>query len=103
MLLIFGGIWKGYESFCAIAAWTLARNCFRSNGLRRTATAPMRKVRSLSDLGTSFRVIADMNLVPFVRWDLVRLIIMLSLPLLPLLLTVIPLEQMIDRSFKLLL
>jgi hypothetical protein len=48
-------------------------------------------------LGNSFTVISETRLVPFGKELVFSLAIMLAAPLLPLLLTVIPIEEMIDR------
>jgi hypothetical protein len=58
-------------------------------------------IQSLADLGNAYSVVAEMRIVPFGRSTVLRLAILLILPLLPLTLTVIPLEEMIDRLIKL--
>jgi len=55
-------------------------------------------IQSLADLSNSFQVVHDMSLVPFSKATVVRMAIFLALPFLPLLLTIIPLEQLIDRA-----
>lgn len=55
-------------------------------------------IQSLADLSNSFEVAHSMLLVPFGRANLVRLAIVLILPLSPLLLTMVPLEMLIDRA-----
>jgi hypothetical protein len=57
-------------------------------------------IQSLADLANSFEVVKDMGIVPFGRSSVTRLAIMTVLPLAPLLLTIIPLEQLIDRALK---
>lgn len=54
-------------------------------------------IQSLADLGNSFAVVGETRLVPFGKEDDFSLAIILAAPLLPLLLTVIPLEEMLDR------
>ena len=54
-------------------------------------------IQSLADLANSFGVIRSMSLVPFTRATVVRLVVMTLLPVLPLTLTVIPLDQLVDR------
>jgi hypothetical protein len=39
-----------------------------------------------------------MRLVPFGRTTVIQLVVLMALPLLPLTLTMIPLEQLIDRA-----
>jgi hypothetical protein len=55
-------------------------------------------IQSLADLSNSFDVVREMRLVPFGRATVLRLALLTVLPLLPLLLTMIPLEQLIDRA-----
>lgn len=59
-------------------------------------------LQSLADLGNSYAVVRDMRLVPF-SWKTLSQLAVLSLsPLLPLTLTAIPLEEVVDRFLKLL-
>jgi hypothetical protein len=58
-------------------------------------------IQSLADLANSFTVISQIRLVPISREILVRLVILVALPLLPLTLTMIPLEEIAQRLFKL--
>lgn len=60
-------------------------------------------IQSLADLGNSFQVVQEMQVVPFGRSALLRLVMMTALPLVPLLLTMVPLEQLIDRALGALL
>ena len=58
-------------------------------------------IQSLADLANSFTVISQIRLVPISKEILVRLVILVALPLLPLTLTMIPLEEIVHRLFKL--
>lgn len=60
-------------------------------------------IQSLADLSTSFDVVREMGVVPFGKAMVLRLALLLALPLAPLLLTMIPLEQLLDRAMGLLL
>ncbi len=60
-------------------------------------------IQSLADLANSYDVVREMKLLPFGRNVLVKLLIVIALPLLPLTLTMIPLEEMVDRLMKMLL
>ena len=60
-------------------------------------------IQSLADLGNSFEVVREMGLLPFGRQTVIRLAILIALPLLPLTLTMIPLEDLLDRAFGLFL
>ncbi len=55
-------------------------------------------IQSLADLSNSFDVVREMGILPFGRQTVLQLAIMLALPLFPLTLTMIPLEEMIDRA-----
>jgi len=60
-------------------------------------------IQSLADLANSFAVVEATRLLPVTRDMLVKLTIVLVAPLLPLLLTVIPLDQIVDRLLALVL
>lgn len=55
-------------------------------------------IQSLADLSNSFNVVRDMRLVPFSRTTVLQLALLTALPLAPLTLTMIPLEELIDRA-----
>jgi hypothetical protein len=55
----------------------------------------------LADLGDAYDVVSEMRILPFGKKTILRLVIILVVPLLPLTLTIIPLEQMVDRLIKL--
>lgn len=55
-------------------------------------------IQSLADLANSYDVVREMSLVPIGRTQVVRLAMFIALPLLPLTLTMIPLDQLIDRA-----
>lgn len=60
-------------------------------------------IQSLADLSNSFAVTNEMRLLPFSRRVVSHLLIIIALPLFPLVLTMIPLEQMINQLFKMFL
>jgi hypothetical protein len=60
-------------------------------------------IQSLADLSNSFEVVSGTALVPFGWVMVVRLVMLLSIPLLPLLLTMFPLGELIDRAVGMLL
>jgi hypothetical protein len=57
-------------------------------------------IQSLADLATSFAIVEEMNLVPFLFADIIRLTVITALPLLPLLLTMMPLQELMTRALK---
>lgn len=57
-------------------------------------------IQSLADLGNSYAVVREMRLVPFALTDVARLAIATAVPALPLLLTIMPLEELVTRLIK---
>ncbi len=57
-------------------------------------------IQSLADLGNSYAVVMEMRPVPFTLSDVGQLAATVALPLLPLLLTVMPLEEIVTRLIK---
>jgi hypothetical protein len=55
-------------------------------------------IQSLADLANAFDVVRDMYLVPITRNTVLRLGFLIIIPLLPLVLTMIPFEQIVDRA-----
>lgn len=60
-------------------------------------------IQSLADLSNSFQMVQEMRLVPFSSAAALRLGALAVIPFAPLLLTMIPLEELIDRAFGALL
>lgn len=58
-------------------------------------------IQSLADLGNSFSVVKEMLFVPFTLRSVLQLAVTSVLPVAPLLLTVFPLEELLDRLLKL--
>ena len=56
-------------------------------------------IQSLADLGNSFQVIRDISPCPFGRDTVLQLVFFTVMPVLPLVLTVIPLEELIKKLF----
>lgn len=68
----------------------------------RTADEPLigsADIQSLADLGNSFEVVRSMRLAPITRDPIIQLGVASLLPLAPLLLTMMPLEELIRRLF----
>jgi hypothetical protein len=57
-------------------------------------------IQSLADLGNSFAVVREMRTVPFVTDDVVRLLVVTVVPFVPLLLTIMPLDQLVTQAIK---
>jgi len=59
-------------------------------------------IQSLADLNSSYEIVSDMRAVPFGLEDIIRLAAATAAPLVPLLLTIFPLEELIERLVKIL-
>ncbi len=59
-------------------------------------------IQSLADLGNSYAVVGEMNLVPVKLRDVTRLMAATAAPFVPLLLTVFSLEELVMRAVKVL-
>lgn len=57
-------------------------------------------IQSLADIANSYAVVREMNLVPFGRGDIIQLVCATALPFLPLLLTMMPLEELATHVIK---
>ena len=68
-----------------------------ANGEQILGTAD---IQSLADLGNSYGVVREMRLVPFALGDLGQLVAAVVFPVLPLVLTVMPLEELVSRLIK---
>ena len=60
-------------------------------------------VQSLADLSNSFEVVRGMRVIPVTRNALLQLAAAMLLPILPLALTMMPLEELLKQLFGLLL
>lgn len=60
-------------------------------------------IQSLADLSNSFNVANEMRIVPFSRNTIVKIVFITALPLFPLLLTMFPLNSMLEKMIKILL
>ncbi|HEX7895706.1 MAG TPA: hypothetical protein VF447_16015 [Terriglobales bacterium] len=81
-------------------------NAFRNKWVRHVSreTEPLLgtpDLQSLADLGNSYKSVRDIRLVPFGKNTLVSLGGILLLPLVPLILTIIPLKEIVDWLIKL--
>ena len=60
-------------------------------------------IQSLADTANSYSVVSEIRLFPITKQAIIRLAIVISLPLAPLLLTMFPLDEAIRRLFKMML
>jgi hypothetical protein len=70
----------------------------RGNGEAILGTAD---IQSFADLLSSYRAVRDMRPVPFSLNDAIRLASAAAVPILPLMLTIMPLDELVTRLFKL--
>jgi len=56
-------------------------------------------IQSLADLGNSLEIVRGIKPIPFTREAVIQLIVIILLPVLPLALTMMPLEELIKRFF----
>ena len=57
-------------------------------------------IQSLADLSNSFEVVKEMRWVPFTTQTVLKLSVTTLAPVVPLLLTMVPLEELVDRLLK---
>jgi hypothetical protein len=90
---------RGMREFGMVASRYV--NDFRrkwiEEGAEQEAVLGTGDIQSLADLSSSFDVAREMRLLPFDMRSVVELAVLAALPLLPLALTIIPLEEMIER------
>jgi hypothetical protein len=60
-------------------------------------------IQSLADLSNSFEIVKSMNLVPFTKETVIQLGVTAVVPIAPLVLTLIPLEDLLKKLFSILL
>jgi hypothetical protein len=72
----------------------------RGNAPKGEAFIGTADLQSLADLGNSFDVIREMQILPFGRPTVIRLLVVILLPLFPLIFTMIPFEEFISRLLK---
>ena len=60
-------------------------------------------LQSLADLDNSFTVIREMGAIPFAKDDVARLLVTTVAPFVPLLLTIMPLEELLTQAVKMML
>jgi hypothetical protein len=56
-------------------------------------------IQSLADLANSFGVIRSMSIVPFTKSAVIRIAVISLIPIAPLLLTIVPLDQLLEQLF----
>jgi hypothetical protein len=56
-------------------------------------------ISSLADLGNAFQVIREMRPFPFGKYEVIQLVVITLIPIVPLVLTMIPLEELITKLF----
>ena len=59
-------------------------------------------IQSLADLGNSYEVVRTMRVVPFTKESILQLAAVTVAPIVPLLLTMMPLEELLKKLFGIL-
>jgi hypothetical protein len=59
-------------------------------------------IQSLADLGNSFEVVRTMRIAPFAKETILQLAAAVVVPIVPLLLTLMPLEELLKKLFGIL-
>jgi hypothetical protein len=77
------------------------RKWIQNHGAESEALLGTSDIQSLADLGNAYNSISKLRLVLFNKQIVIRLAVVIMLPLLPLTLTIVPLEQLIVRVIKL--
>ena len=83
----------------ATCATTIANGC-REVRRRTSHCVGSADIQSLADLSNSFEVVKDMRWVPFTLPTVLQLAVTTLLPVLPLMLTMISLEELLERLIK---
>ena len=95
--------WKGQRDYGDFAARYVAE--FSEKWIKGKAGEPgaalgSGDIQSLADLSNSFETVRTMSIVPFAFKSVLCLGVLVLLPLAPLLLTMMPIDEMIDRLIK---
>ena len=75
----------------------------RNRGAPSDALLGSADLQSLADFGGSYEIIRDMQAFPFGRPTVIRLVVVSLLPIAPLVLTMVPFEELLSRTVKMLL
>lgn len=94
---------RDYGALASRYVWEFDRKWIKGSASSDADLLGTGDVQSLADLRASFSVITDTRVVPFGVKDLVRLAAATAAPLLPLVLTILSLEELIIRLIKVLL
>lgn len=76
------------------------RKWIQGHGAESEALLGTSDIQSQADLGNAYNAISKMRLLLFTRQTVIRLAVVIMLPLLPLTLTIVPLEHLIVRVIK---
>jgi hypothetical protein len=95
-LLEYGALATGYTQ-------SFDKKWVRGNAPEDEALLGSSDIQSLADLGNSFEIIRKMRLVPFGLMTIRSLAVATVIPFLPLLLTVIPAEEIVMKIIRFLL
>jgi hypothetical protein len=60
-------------------------------------------IQSLADLSNSFEIVSSIRLAPISKETVIQFVVMTVVPMAPLVLTIIPLEELLKKLFSILL
>jgi len=96
--------WPKYPVIFEINTWVwlrgLGQKWLRGGVPAGGAFVGSADIQSLADLGNSFEIVRRMGLVPFTKSNVIQLAEFTLLPLLPLALTMVSLEELLGRLRK---
>jgi hypothetical protein len=91
---------REYGSFAQRYVRAFEQKWLRGGAPREEELLGSGDIQSLADLGNTMEVVRGMRLVPFTKEAVFQLAVLTLLPMLPLVLTMISLEQLLDRLLK---
>ena len=94
---------REYGAFAARYTGEFRRKWLRAAEINDSELLGSADIQSLADLGNAFAVVHNMRLLPFNRNSIVRLVISIAIPLLPLALTMFPFGVIMQQLLQLLL
>jgi hypothetical protein len=94
---------REYGALAADYVREFDRKWLRGGAAAEEALVGSADIQSLADLAGSYDIVREMMPFPFGRRMLIQLVVVTAAPLAPLVLTVIPLHELLDRLLKVLL
>jgi hypothetical protein len=96
----------GLRTYGRLASDYVVEFASKWTGDAPTASEPLlgtSDIQSMADLDSSFEIVQEIKLVPFSVQSLVRFVVVMAIPLLPLVLTMFSPEELLQQLLKLVL